>query len=312
MPHFLDLAPPLAFRMDGLRSRRGPSPEGEMEDTSKSREESRPAESEPSAAPAYPVFEECLPQPLSRTGKYTVRFARSPEELQAIQRLRFAVFNLELGEGLEESFRTGRDEDRFDPVCHHLMVIHNESVEVIGTYRVQTSEMAESLGGFYSVDEFALGGLPAAVIENAVEVGRACVAREHRNRQVLFLLWRGLAAYIDKNKKRYLFGCCSLTSQDAVEGKRVMDHLVGQGHVHESFSVRPQPGWECYDARRPPEVPASLEKVDLPQLFRIYLRYGAKVCGPPAIDRFFKTIDYLVVLDTDELDPETREMFFRK
>ena len=28
-------------------------------------------------------------------------------------------------------------------------------------------------------------------------------------------------------------------------------------------------------------------------------------------DRFFKTIDYLVVLDTEELDPETRNMFFR-
>jgi putative hemolysin len=172
--------------------------------------------------------------------------------------------------------------------------------------------MAETLGGFYSVDEFDLDGFPGGVIENAVEVGRACVAREHRNRQVLFLLWRGLAAYIDKNKKRFLFGCCSLTSQDVVEGKRVMDHLVSQGHVHQSFTVRPQPGWECYDERRPPEVPASEKKVDLPQLFRIYLRYGARVCGPPAIDRFFKTIDYLVVLDTAELDSETREMFFRK
>jgi len=54
------------------------------------------------------------------------------------------------------------------------------------------------------------------------------------------------------------------------------------------------------------------EKDDLPQLFRIYLRYGAKVCGPPAIDRFFKTIDYLVVLDVDELDPDTHATFFKK
>jgi len=283
-----------------------------MEDVSKSREGNRPAEAPSPSSPVYPVFEECLPEPLARTGKYTVRFARTPEELRIIQRLRFEVFNLELGEGLEESFQTGRDEDRFDPICHHLMVIHNESGDVIGTYRVQTSAMAEQLGGFYSVDEFALDSFPGGVIENAVEVGRACVAREHRNRHVLFLLWRGLAAYIDKNKKRYLFGCCSLTSQDAVEGKRVMDHLVRQGHVQENFSVRPQPGWECYDEERPPEVPASEDKVVLPQLFRIYLRYGARVCGPPAIDRFFKTIDYLIVLDTDDLDPETREMFFRK
>jgi len=281
-----------------------------MGDTSRSGGRSRPAEGDRPSSLIYPVFEECLPEPLQRTGRYTVRFARSPEELAAIQKLRFEVFNLELGEGLEESFRTGRDEDRFDPVCHHLMVIHDESRRIVGTYRVQTNGMAEALGGFYSIDEFALEGLPADVIDNAVEVGRACVAREYRNRQVLFLLWRGLAAYMEQNRKRYLFGCCSLTSQDPVEGKRVMDHLVGTGHVHPRFTVRPQPGWECYDEALPPEVPASEEKVQLPQLFRIYLRYGARVCGPPAIDRFFKTIDYLVVLDTADLDSETREMFF--
>lgn len=283
-----------------------------MEDTSRFQEGVRPAQGSPSSSPAYPVFEECLPEPLTRTGKYTVRFARTPEELVSIQTLRFSVFNLELGEGLEESFRTGRDEDRFDPVCHHLMVIHNESQQVVGTYRLQTNAMAEALGGFYSVEEFALEGLPGDVIESAVEVGRACVAREHRNRHVLFLLWRGLAAYMDKNKKRFLFGCCSLTSQDPVEGKRVMDHLISQGLVHETFTVSPQPDWKCYDEARPPEVPASDEKVSLPQLFRIYLRYGARVCGPPAIDRLFKTIDYLIVLDTADLDPDTRKMFFNK
>ena len=261
---------------------------------------------------AYPVFEECLPGPLSRTGKYTVRFARTPEELESIQRLRFEVFNLELGEGLEESYRTGRDEDRFDPVCHHLMVIHNESGRMVGTYRMQTSAMAQAYGGFYSVDEFALDNLPSDVIDNAVEVGRACVAKEHRNRQVLFLLWRGLAAYVDLNKKRYLFGCCSLTSQDPREGKRVMDYLVRENHIHPGLEVMPQPDWECYDLDHPPEIPSDDDKADLPQLFRIYLRYGAKVCGPPAIDRHFKTIDYLVVLDVDELDPEARATFFRK
>jgi putative hemolysin len=259
----------------------------------------------------YPVFPECLPDPLDRTGRYEVRFAANPDELVAIQKLRFEVFNLELGEGLEESYQTGRDEDRFDPFCHHLVVIDRESARVVGTYRLQTNVMAERFGGFYSVDEFDLDGMSREVIENAVEVGRACVAREFRSRQVLFLLWRGLAAYIQKNHKRFLFGCCSLTSQDPVEGKRVMDYLVAEGEVHPGMTVRPQPGWECYDENDPPVVPEDAEAVTLPQLFRIYLRYGAKVCGPPAIDRYFKTIDYLVVLDTDELDQETREMFFR-
>ena len=37
-------------------------------------------------------------------------------------RLRFNVFNVEMGEGLSCSYSTGLDRDRFDPVCDHLIV----------------------------------------------------------------------------------------------------------------------------------------------------------------------------------------------
>jgi putative hemolysin len=229
-------------------------------------------------------------------------------QLEAVQRLRFEVFNLELGEGLEESFETGLDRDHFDPVCHHLMIVDVREDKVVGTYRIQTHEMASDYGGFYSANEFDLEGLPAEVRSEAIEIGRASVSLEHRNQKVLFLLWRGLAAYMSKNDKRFLFGCCSLTSQDPVDGKRVMDFLQENGHCHPHFNVQPQPDWRCYEAGYDPGPPD--EKVKLPKLFRTYMRYGAKVCGPPAIDRFFKTIDYLVLLDTDELDRTTRTLFF--
>ena len=48
----------------------------------------------------------------------------------------------------------------------------------------------------------------------------------------------------------------------------------------------------------------------LPTLFRIYLRHGAMVCGPPAIDRRFKTIDYLVLFDVEAMDPRMFETYF--
>jgi putative hemolysin len=41
------------------------------------------------------------------------------------------------------------------------------------------------------------------------------------------------------------------------------------------------------------------------------LRYGAKVCGPPAIDRQFKTIDFLVLFDVAEMSERTVRMFFQ-
>ncbi len=268
------------------------------------------ASEQPSDDWTYPVFPELLPGPLD-VGRFHLSFARSTEDLAAIQRLRFDVFNLELREGLDESFATGLDADRFDPVCHHLIVTDRTTDQVIGTYRMQSSEMAERHRGFYSDDEFDLGGLPSDMLRDSIEVGRACVAKPFRNRQVLFLLWKGLAAYLERNRKRYLFGCCSLTSQDPVEGWRVMEHLVEQAQVRTDLRVEPRPAWRCYpQGFTPPADPAPLPVV-VPKLFGLYLRYGGKVCGPPALDRYFKTIDYLVLLDIEDLDPESHAMFFR-
>jgi putative hemolysin len=74
------------------------------------------------------------------------------------------------------------------------------------------------------------------------------------------------------------------------------------------LKVLPQPDFVC--CQDDLEVRDDFE-VKIPRLFRIYLDHGAKVCGPPAIDRRFKTIDYLVMLDVATLDQRTYSMFFK-
>jgi putative hemolysin len=259
----------------------------------------------------YPPRPELLPAGVFEHGRYRVRFARRAGELDSVLRLRYQVFNLEMGEGLAASAATGRDEDAFDAACHHL-VVEDAAGAVIGTYRMQTAAMAAGGLGFYSAGEFDLSALPAEVIARAIEVGRACIAREHRNRQVLFLLWKGLARYLAATGTRYLFGCCSLTSQDPAEGLRALAHFAARGLLHPRFTVAPRPGLECAGdaAAAAAAVAADPAAVELPPLFRTYLRYGALVCGPPAIDYEFKTIDFLVLLDSAGLDPRSRALFF--
>ncbi len=265
---------------------------------------------EPAAMPppsAYPPHPERLPAGCAEQGRYRARFATTEAELDAILRLRFEVFNLELKEGLESSYATGRDEDRFDSRCHHLLVEDSKNGgQIIGTYRMQTDEMASD-GGYYSAGEFDLSALPLEVAAGAVEVGRACIAREHRNRQTLFLLWKGLALYMLHNRKRFLFGCCSLTSQDGCEGLAALAHLEAGGFLHPTVRVPPLPGFECACDR--PLEPRP-DGFDLPVLFKTYLRYGALVCGAPAIDREFKTIDFLVLFDIEAMDRRTYDLYF--
>lgn len=255
----------------------------------------------------YPKFRESIPALNIREGNYLLRFAQSSEDLDWILRLRFEVFNQELGEGLASSYRTGRDWDKYDFFCHHLMLIEIATGAVIGTYRMQTGRMAVIGSGFYSGEEFDLSGFPQEVFDESVELGRACIAVAHRNTNALYLLWKGIAAYVAYNQKRFLFGCCSLTSQDPLEGERVFNALTEGGHLHPRFFIYPHPALECMD--RKGRRTGSTEG-RIPRLFRTYLRFGAKVCGPPAIDRSFNTIDYLVIFDIFEMDRNSHRMFF--
>ncbi len=255
-----------------------------------------------------PLYIEDAPTEEIFEGRYVTRFARTPEEIDAALSLRFRVFNLELNEGLDASFITERDEDEFDLTCHHLIVVERESNEVIGTYRLRTFEMAQNVNGFYSSGEFQLEDLPLDVLTESVEIGRACIAREHRNTRVLSLLWKGLAMYLLKTKKRYLFGCCSLSSQDCAEGIRVSRWLKRQRHFHENLFVAPRAEFAC--RAEDFQIEISENDIELPKLFGTYLRIGAKICGEPVIDRQFKTIDFFVVFDVTTIEERYYKMFF--
>ena len=252
---------------------------------------------------AAPALDRLPPCTLAE-GSLRLQFARTAADVDAVKRLRFDVFNCELNEGLTESFSTGRDEDEFDAGCHHLMVLDDHSGRLVGTYRLQTSEMAERHRGFYSATEFDLGPLPENVRAGAVELGRACVASDFRNRRALYLLWQGLAAYMTWNRKRFLFGCCSLAGTDVAAARAVRECLVLQGAIHPDLHVSPLPAFVASRSVAPGNPS------DLPSLFRAYLRMGAKVVGGPAIDHAFGTTDFFVLLDLTDLSPDTVGMFF--
>ena len=218
-------------------------------------------------------------------------------------RLRFLVFNLELNEGLDAAYTTGHDIDEFDAICDHLIVEHALTGQIVGTYRLQTGAMAFENAGFYSEREFDFS--PYKKLGNAViELGRACVHRDHRTTDVLYLLWRGIAQYAMSHGARYLIGCSSLTSQDPAHGAAVYGAM--RKHLADpQLQTKPLPAFAM-------PLPSDESASDrIPKLLRAYLAVGAKICGPPAIDREFKTIDFLTLLDLDVLHPRVRARFMK-
>lgn len=264
----------------------------------------------------------------AEVGRYRMRLAESSEDRVAACRLRFRVFNIELGEGLESSYRTGIDTDQFDDVCEHLIVEDkqedNPSRRIVGTYRMQTGTTAARCHGYYSEQEFDLR--PYELLRPAVlELGRASIDREHRTPEVLTLLWRGIAQYATDMGLRYLIGCSSLTSKDPAEGwelYRQLDHF----RVSPEFETVSTADYACPIEQQASDAQPSAclkesdsgagetgcsqrAQVKVPKLLKTYLAIGARIAAAPAWDREFGTIDFLTLLDLKMISSAARSRF---
>jgi putative hemolysin len=264
------------------------------------------------------------PRAWAEVGRYRLRLAETSEDRDAACRLRFKVFNIELGGGLASSCQTGLDSDPFDPFCEHLLVEDkledDPARRVVGTYRMQSGAGAARNLGYYSEQEFDFAPyepLRAGILE----LGRASIDREHRTPEVLTLLWRGIAQYATGMGLRYLIGCSSLTSKDPAEGWQVFGQLE-HFRVSPEFATVPAAAYACpnepegEDAQPSPlhqdpamRTEAAHPQVRVPRLLKTYLGIGARICGGPAWDREFGTIDFLTLLDLKLLMPAARNRF---
>jgi putative hemolysin len=241
--------------------------------------------------------------PLATTDLFRVGMAQTLDDVIECQRLRYLVFNCELGEGLDSSARIGLDRDRFDFICDHLMVRDASTGKLAGTYRMQSGYRAKGNLGYYGEEFFDFSPFETLRAE-VLELGRACVHEDYRNTNVLHMLWKGIARYAMSCGARYLIGCSSVSSQDEAEGMALYEALREKYLVERPLRTNPAKGRECNPAGSRSAPPR------LPRLFRAYLDISARVCGPPAIDREFKTIDFLTLVDLQKLPDRVHTRFF--
>ncbi len=280
---------------------------------------SAPAELFLPITPPFLPVSPAKPHIHAEVGHYRVRLAQTVEDRDAACRLRFKVFNIELGEGLESSYQTGLDTDQFDLFCEHLLVEDKTTRRIVGTYRMQSGPTAARNLGYYSEQEFSFA--PYEPLRPGIlELGRAAIDREHRTPEVLTLLWRGIAQYATDMGLRYLIGCSSLTSKDPAEGWQMVRQLQHY-RVPPEFETEPTAAYACpteqqgAQAQPSPYLPDSLVplsspiQVKVPKLLKTYLAIRARICGPPAWDREFGTIDFLTLLDLHLVSPSARNRF---
>jgi len=236
------------------------------------------------------------------TPRYTLLLSTDPTLVDDAQRLRHEVFTSEPGFDLVGG-ADGRDSDRFDEYCDHLLVREDHSGELVGCYRMLPPPGAIAAGGLYSATEFDVAELDS-LRPSLVEMGRAVVREDHRNGGVVLLMWAGILAYLDRSGYDYVTGCVSVPVQGTPEETpgshiRAVRDFVRKRHAS-PFTVHPHRpvvlDGKALDDIEPPA------RTTLPPLMRGYLRLGAEVCGDPAHDPDFGVGDFPALLDKRNAD----------
>lgn len=236
--------------------------------------------------------------------RLTHSLARTQNELEAAQRIRFKVFAEEMGAKLP-SADLGLDIDRFDNYCDHLLVRDHSNEKVVGTYRILPPEQAVKAGGYYSETEFDLSRL-ANLRDRMVEVGRSCVHQDYRDGATITQLWSGLAEYVTKNNHEYLIGCASISMGDGGHYAASVYNKIHKLHAAPAeYRVFPH-------CRLPLESLNQNLDVIVPPLIKGYLRLGAYIAGEPAWDPDFNCADVFILMPVSRMNARYAKHFMRQ
>lgn len=253
-----------------------------------------------------------------RIGNLEVRLARSRGDLRRAQKLRYEVFYEEMNAiPNSAAMATRRDEDSFDQICDHLLVVdHGDRViqgkqpwrkrpRVVGTYRVLRQDVAEAHGGFYSQNEYDVAKLINAKRRDYsfIELGRSCVLKPYRSRRTVELLWHGIWTYVREHGVDVMIGCASFP------GVNPQDHAMALSYLHHHSLAPKEWRVKAHDRlyvnmNMMPEkdIDARAAFKAMPPLVKGYLRLGAYIGDGAVVDRQFGTTDVLIILPVEAID----------
>lgn len=253
---------------------------------------------------------------------YLAQAAQIPAVLQEIGRLREVTFRA-IGEGTGKTV----DRDPFDAYYQHLFVWNTVTREVVGAYRLGlTDVILQQYGprGLYTSTLFRFKPAFFERLQHAIELGRAFVRTEYqRQHGCLWLLWRGIAAFLVRQRQYiHLFGPVSISQDYHPVSRNVMvqflrDRLLDPElapYVHPRSPYR-GPRVTAVDVQSLCASLHNIENVSLliadiedgkgvPVLLRYYVKLGATVLGVNVDKNFSNVIDGLILVNVTKTDPQ--------
>lgn len=256
----------------------------------------------------------------------TARASQIPNALLEIGRLREITFR-----AVDEGSNKPRDIDEFDLYYEQLIIWDKEAGKLVGGYRIGRGDFIyRSYGakGFYIASLFKFEKPFYPILRQSVELGRAYIVPDYqRKRLPLFLLWRGILAFLLQNPQfQYLIGPLSISTMYSDISKQLIIEFVKKHYFNHELAQHVKP-------RKPYKVKikdidtdilienfeGEIQKLDnfiediepfrlrIPVLMKKYIKQNAKIICFNVDPKFSDTLDGLMLLDIKELPPETIE-----
>ncbi len=224
-------------------------------------------------------------------GHLVARLAVGPDDIARAQALRHLCFVA--ARGLCRP--GGRDEDRFDADCTHVL-IEDRTGQLLGCFRLMFLAAAD-IGQSYSAQFYDLSPLQG-LGGRVMELGRFCIHPAAQDPDILRLAWGAITRMVDDHGVSLMFGCTSFAGADPALHGPALAHLAR----HHTAPAALAPGRRA-GALDLPQGAGPLAANALPPLLRTYLGMGGWVSDHAVIDADLDTLHVFTAVQVARIPP---------
>lgn len=236
-----------------------------------------------------------------KNGRYLARFAADHADIAQAQGLRDLCFRTARG-------LSGRDADRYDAACRHVLVEDGDSGELVCCYRVLILADGRQIDTSYSAQFYDLARL-SEYRALMIELGRFCIHPDRSDPDILRLAWGALSRVVDAKGVGMLFGCSSFDGAvPAVHAEALA--LLARAHL---APARWRPGVKA-GVKAALVYPFAQDLADraasggralltMPPLLRSYLLMGGWVSDHAVLDPDLNTLHVFTGLEIAAVPP---------
>lgn len=257
---------------------------------------------------------------------YLIRSHQAPNLMIELGRLRELTFR-EVQEGTNKEI----DLDPYDIYYSHLIIWDQSKKALVGSYRIGKGDEIMSkhgVKGFYLHSLFRMKKEFRSYLSESVELGRSFIASDYQRKPTtLFLLWKGILLFMDKNPNyRYLIGPVSMSTSFSKFSKELVVSFSHKYLQQKELVALVQPRKKFKLSQRNEKKVATLlggidsdiEKLDkliqetdkgqrIPILLKKYIGLNAKLISFNVDPLFNNCLDGFIFLDYHQVPEKVKE-----